>query len=174
MKKIILFSGIHGTGKDFILNEIKKYSDINIFSASDLIKRYSNSYSDIDKKVDNISLNQEYLIKSINAFINDDFFILNGHFCLFDNNYNIIKINKDIFKKLNLCKIILLTENIDIIQKRLKSRDNISLDYSILENFQNIEKEYSKEISEFLNVPLKIFKYLNSKNILDIIDFIKE
>lgn len=173
MRKIILFSGIHGTGKNFILDEIKEYLDISIFSASDLIKKYSNSYSDIDKKVNNISLNQEYLIKSINTFIDDDFFILNGHFCLFDNNYNIIKIDKDIFIKLNLCKIILITEKISRIQTRLKNRDNILLDYSILENFQNTEKEYSKEISKFLNVPLLIIEYSNNKNISDIIDFIK-
>ena len=174
MRKIILFSGIHGTGKNFILDEIRKHLNINIFSASDLIKRYSNSYSDIDKKVDNISLNQEYLIKSINTFINDELFILNGHFCLFDNNYHIVKIDKDIFVKLNLYKIILLTENIDIIQNRLKSRDNILLDYSILKNFQNTEKEYSKEISKLLDVELLELNDSNIENISNIINFIRK
>lgn len=97
MKKIIFISGIHGVGKNYIANILKKYSKINVYSASDLIKKYSEMDTDINKKVFNIESNQQNLISSINIFVKDELFILLGHFCLFDKHYRIKKLIKKYF-----------------------------------------------------------------------------
>lgn len=172
MKKIIFISGIHGVGKDYIANILKKYSKINVYSASDLIKKYSEMDTDINKKVFNIESNQKNLINSIDIFIKDELFILLGHFCLFDKHYHIKKIDKEIFFTLNLKNIILIVDDVYNIQSRLKKRDNIFFTIELLEKFQNIEIEYANEIASLLNIPiLKINN--NDKNYDNIINFIK-
>ncbi|MCZ9981683.1 hypothetical protein OFR20_09155 [Brachyspira hyodysenteriae] len=97
MSKIIFISGIHGVGKNYIANIIKEYLTINVYSASDLIEKYSKMDTDIDKKVLNIDANQQNLISSIDIFVKDKLFILLGHFCLFDKHYNIKKLIKKYF-----------------------------------------------------------------------------
>ena len=172
MNKIIFISGIHGVGKDYIANIIKEYSKINVYSASDLIKKYSEISTDINKKVLNIEANQQNLINSIDMFVKDKLFILLGHFCLFDKHYNIKKIDREIFFKLNLEKIIVIIDDIDNIQFRLKKRDNLFFTTELLGKFQNTEVRYANEIASMLNIP--ILKINNDdKNYDSIINFIK-
>ncbi|WP_176719992.1 AAA family ATPase [Brachyspira hampsonii] len=173
MNKIIFISGIHGVGKDYIANILKKYSKINVYSASDLIKKYSEMDTDIDKKVLNIESNQQNLITSIDTFVKDELFILLGHFCLFDKHYYIKKIDKEIFFKLNLKKIILIVDNTYNIQSRLKKRDNIFFNLALLDKFQNTEIEYANEIASILNIPILKINNDDNNNYDDIINFIK-
>lgn len=120
----------------------------------------------------NIEANQQNLINSIDMFVKDKLFILLGHFCLFDKHYNIKKIDREIFFKLNLEKIIVIIDDIDNIQFRLKKRDNLFFTTELLGKFQNTEVRYANEIASMLNIP--ILKINNDdKNYDSIINFIK-
>ena len=57
--KAILLSGVHGVGKGFFLENIKKYiQSYNIYSASSLIEKFQPSADAGYKKVSNVNSNQ--------------------------------------------------------------------------------------------------------------------
>lgn len=169
MTKVILLTGIHGVGKKYISSKIKAKIDIPIYSASSLI-RINNYKSDENKKVDNIDKNQEILSINIKKYIQEDLIILDSHTCLLDNKSNITKINNKWLKELNIIGIILLNDDLEIIQKRLLERDNLSFDLTYLKKFNKCEKETCFHFSKEYNIPLIQFK--NSDDINPILDFI--
>ncbi|MDD3187522.1 MAG: hypothetical protein PHD02_03515 [Bacilli bacterium] len=79
MKKIIFFSGIHGVGKDYILEKIQSQLNINSYTASDIIKN-SLGKSDENKITTNIDQNQMALIYGLET-INESLIVSNGHLC---------------------------------------------------------------------------------------------
>ncbi len=168
MKKIIFLSGIHGVGKGYIKEEIKKEINIPIYEASDLI-RLNGVITDEKKKVNNVKFNQELLIKSVNN-LTCETFILNGHTCLLTRNNKIESINISYFKRMNIIGIILLYDDIDIIEDRLYKRDNIYFEKNILNDLQNTELKNTKRLSDELGIPLLAFK--NGDDIKTLINFI--
>ena len=168
MKNIIFLSGIHGVGKGYIKEEIKKEINIPIYEASELI-RLNGVETDENKKVSNVKFNQELLINSINN-LTDDAFILNGHTCLLTKDNKIETIDISYFKRMNIIGIISLYDEIDIIEERLDKRDNIHFDKNILNDLQNTEIKNTKQLSEELGIPLLAFK--NGDDMKILINFI--
>ncbi len=169
MKKIIFLSGIHGVGKGYIAKQIKKEINISIYEASDLI-RLNGVSTDEKKKVNNVKLNQELLINSINNLTCNETFILNGHTCLLTSDNKIESIDISYFKKIHIIGIISVYDDINIIEDRLYERDNIHFDKITLNNLQNAEIENTKQLSEKLRIPLLLFK--NGNDIKNLINFI--
>ena len=73
----------------------------------------------------------------------------------------------------NLVKeaIILLTEEPEIIAKRRQERDGVDHKASDIKDFQDEEVKYAKEVSELLQVPLKIST--GSNDIENTVEFIR-
>ena len=142
MKKIIFLSGIHGVGKGYIKEEIKKEINIPIYEASELI-RLNGVVTDENKKVSNVKFTKDNKIETI------------------DISY---------FKRMNIIGIISLYDEIDIIEERLDKRDNIHFDKNILNDLQNTEIKNTKQLSEELGIPLLAFK--NGDDMKILINFI--
>lgn len=58
-------------------------------------------------------------------------YLLDGHFCLLNNEGIISKIPEETFINLSPRGIILLTDSIENISYRLNDRDNIKYDYDL-------------------------------------------
>ncbi|WP_186326493.1 ATP-binding protein [Paenibacillus sp. Y412MC10] len=170
MRKIIFLAGIHGVGKSYLSKIIAREFDIDHFSASSLIARLKEQQFTENKAVEDIKDNQSILLESINKYTSDNStFILDGHFCLLNQNNEVARIPKTTFLSLPIVAVIVLAENIHVIAERLNLRDKKNYDQSMLKVFQNAELEYSQDISALLNVPLLITN--NKEN--DYLDFIK-
>lgn len=154
-KSIILITGIHGVGKSFFCNNIKNNIKINIYSASDLILKKKNTKFKSDKLIKDISNNQNFLYSAVEK-IPDNFFILDGHLTLLNKNKEVEKIKFETYERLPISLILLIKNDPKIIKKHLKKRDNLEWDIKFLENFQNAEISYAKEISEKLKIKLII------------------
>ena len=72
--------------------------------------------------------------------------------------------------KIHIIVIISVYDNINIIENSLYERDNIHFDKITLNNLQNAESEYTKQLPEKLRVPLLSFK--NGNDIKNLINFI--
>lgn len=159
MNRTIMLLGVHGVGKSYLLKQL----NYNSVAASELIREYKES--DQKKKVKDISGNQSLLL---NAIMSKDLlakrYILDGHCCLFDEEQNICKIEMEIFNNLGLCGIIVLEEDVNIICKRLKDRDELIVKSDLMKKFQNQELTYAEEIARELNIP-----FLRTKGNLDMI-----
>lgn len=169
---MIFISGVHGVGKSYFCNLVKDATGIECFSASSLIKERKKQGFPADKRVDNIDENQSYLLAAVDALrASLGEFLLDGHFCLLNTEGMITRIPLDTFTTLKPEAIILLTENPEVIAKRRQKRDGVDHKTSDIKVFQDEEIKYAEEVSELLNVPLKIS--VGSSDIESTIQFIR-
>lgn len=156
---MIFVSGVHGAGKSYFCNLAKENLGIKSYSASQLIASRRNEAFLVNKYVSNIDDNQSVLLDAINELRHtNEEFILDGHFCLLNNEGVITRISYSTFELLKPNIIILLTEKPNIIAERRFQRDNICQNVFEITNFQNAEIIYATEISKKLNITLEMSK----------------
>ena len=153
MANIYFIGGIHGVGKGTICSKVCEQTNLLHLTASELIKW--NEISAIDnKKVENIQNTQDRLISGLNNVTKtNESYLLDGHFCLFNAKGSVEKIPFHTFVKIAPKLIIVVSSNIELIKQRLEKRDNKVYDSEVLNNMQNTEKEYAKEIATLLRIP---------------------
>ncbi|MGG4397400.1 ATP-binding protein [Paenibacillus thiaminolyticus] len=133
MKKIIFVGGIHGVGKTFMCKKMSIDLNINHYSASKLISKMTNEDFSTNKKVDRINENQELLIQSIiKNTVDDELFLLGGHFILLHKNGEISKVPYMTFKVMQPKAIIILIDSAERIAERLFQRDSKTYDQQFL------------------------------------------
>ncbi len=153
---MIFVAGIHGVGKTYFCTQFSK--DINRihYSSSDLISKHKRELKTNNKKIAQITKNQDFLFQALEK-IDTDNIVLDGHFCLLNKHGEITRIPKETFLKLLPELIIVLTDAIDNIHQRLLNRDQQSYEKRLLEHFQKEEIKYGIEISKNLDIPFHIF-----------------
>ena len=169
---MIFISGVHGVGKSYFCNLVKEATGIECYSASSLIKERKKQGFPANKRVADIDENQLYLLAAVDdlrATLGE--FLLDGHFCLLNTEGVITRISLDTFTTLKPEAIILLTEEPEIIAKRRQERDGVDHKASDIKDFQDEEVKYAKEVSELLQVPLKIST--GSNDIENTVEFIR-
>lgn len=160
--KAILLSGVHGVGKGFFLDKIKKYiQDYNIYSASSLIEKFQPSTDAGYKKVSNVNNNQDVLIKAIkqerNCNIKD--FILDGHLCIFNAAGDIVRIPEYFFVETHINGIILLQDSPCTIYDRITQRDSKRVNISVIESMQEEEKKYAGELQNKFHIDYALISH---------------
>ena len=159
--QLIFIAGIHGVGKSTFCNRFKAIHDnLDCFSASSLIKNYKSNAFTSSKQVPDIDSNQDILINALaSQQTTKDLILLDGHFCLFDGEFIPQEISSEVFIKLNMDVIILLTAPIELIIERMKSRDGKHHSFKKLSELQNLEIAAAQKIAKKLNIPLFIFSH---------------
>lgn len=154
---IIFVSGIHGVGKTYFCNMINEKLGIKNYSASQIIAGRRKKGFSADKFVSDIDDNQVLLLDAINELqqANKEF-ILDGHFCLLNEDGAITRIPMETYTLLKPDTMILLLESPKIIAERRLQRDGIQQDECTITDFQEAEKVYATEIAKQLNIPLEI------------------
>ena len=169
---MIFISGVHGVGKSYFCDLVKKKLGIDTFTASQLIEKKKNKVFDSNKRIKDIDDNQRLLVESLKELKkNGSSFILDGHFCLLDVDGIIRRIPKETFEKIKPDFIVLLTEKPEVISMRREKRDGIKIDVSEIKKFQDAEIDYAKEIANHLDVELIISSV--TEDIDSVIDFVR-
>ena len=150
-----LICGVHGVGKSFFAKKYCQEVKLKYYSASELIKSKTDKDISEYKKVQAVSINQEFLLDAISE-ISDNDFILDGHLCLINSLNLIERIPFEIFQKMKLDGMYIVVDKPDKIQRRLKNRDNQIWNIQFIDLFQQEELAYAKYISSKMNIPLKI------------------
>lgn len=169
---MIFISGVHGVGKSYFCNLVKKATGIETYSASTLIAGKKQSGFAKDKLIPDIDDNQQYLLLAVNeikATVKN--FILDGHFCLLNASGEVQRIAYSTFTMLKPDTIILLTEKPEVIVSRRIERDNIEITTQSIENFQQEEKVYATEVASTIGT--KFFISEGADDLSNAIDFIK-
>lgn len=152
--KIIFVGGVHGVGKTTICNTIASRFNIKHFSASNLISLEKEEDHLLNKQVDNVTENQDFLVTAIDKYLNsENWYLLDGHFCLLNKNNEITKIPYSTYQAIYPSAIIVLIDEPDKIYTRLKSRDSIQHELALLRSFQEQEIDYAEEIRDKLSIP---------------------
>lgn len=85
-------------------------------------------------------------------------YILDGHFTLFDKDFNVTKVSDEVFKKIDSVHICIVIDDPIEVAKRLFKRDGIFYDSEKLNQMQMMELEHAKHLSNTLKTPLAIIK----------------
>lgn len=159
-RNIIFVGGIHGVGKTTLCSKIINRTGLKHFSASELIKKVK--HDDVCKKrklVPDINENQNYLSIALNEYMNEDLtYLLDGHFCLLNNEGAITRIPFSTFQDVSPSCIVTVSDSVDNIISRLSKRDSETYDDKYISLFQKEEIEYSKYIAKSLRVPFYEFE----------------
>lgn len=174
MNKTIFLWWSHWIWKTSIWNEISKSLNIKHIIASKLLKNHK-IYNKNIKNGDDFYNESKFIVKEFQKELSYDLILFDAHFLLNYNN-NLIKVKKEIFKKLNLKSIIILIDKVENIRERLKNRDNKDYNLDFLEKLQKQEIDYSIEIANMLKIEHKIFdisKLWFEQTKIEIINYIK-
>lgn len=165
---LIFVAGVHGVGKGFLCEKAIDRLDILHKSASELIKENSTTALNKDKHTDNVDGNQLTLLRALTEYKkNNRNLLLDGHFALLDKNGRIKDIAQEIFSGMNIDHVILISEAVETIRKRIRNRDGIEIDYDLNELIEH-ETQNAKYITSELNIPFYELKSPTSE------DFIKK
>lgn len=152
--RIIFIAGVHGVGKTTLCRSICSKFDAVHHSASELIAKYSHIEFPPNTRVKNINRNQEALINAIKEYLDTEKkYLLDGHFCLLNQEGVITKIPISTFRAILPMAIILLHDDPSNILSRLKDMDRDIYDMNLLSSFQEQELEYSRSVAAQLNTP---------------------
>lgn len=152
MKKVIFIGGIHGVGKSSFCKILSEQTGLLSYSSGELIKSAKADIS-VNKRTDDVNNNQNILVDIVSNIESADLnIILDGHFCLINKSDHIERIPLRTFCDLNLQGIIILFEEPKVISDRLLKRDGIKYSFSLLEELQNEELKYAREVGDLLGI----------------------
>jgi adenylate kinase len=148
---IIFIGGIHGVGKGTLCKKVADELNMVHLTASDVLKWSDFTEDPTNKRVKDIKSTQDRLLENLDRIIQPQkTYLLDGHFCLQNNEGVIEKVPDDIFIGINPIKIVLVTEEPEEIGRRLFQRDGKEYDVNLLKQMQEIEKEHALHISQLL------------------------
>lgn len=164
-KNIIFVGGIHGVGKTTLCNKVAKSFQIEHYSSSELISKLNSNKVKENKKVSDVKENQNILLEAVNKYLcNNKNYLLDGHFCLINDEGNIEEIPTNIFKALKVKEIIVLIDQPEEIFKKLISRDSRMYSLDFIKNFQEREVSHGKYVAKQMNIDYKIINVSWCKN----------
>lgn len=152
---VVFVGGIHGVGKSSLCKNICRELNIQYLSASALLKWNELNEDPKNKKVESIPDTQTRLIFGLQKAVKEnDYYLLDGHYCLLNSENKIIQVPLNTFKQINPKRMVLILGDISEIKKRLEVRDNKLYDLGLLESLQNEELAYAQHLSKTLRVEL--------------------
>ncbi|AND85553.1 AAA family ATPase [Clostridium tyrobutyricum] len=164
-KKVIFVGGIHGVGKTTLCEEISKKISLKHYSASELISNLKSENITKNKEVSNVRENQNILLESVDRYLNnEEYYLLDGHFCLLNRDENIVEVPFNTFRLLGLKAIIVLVDHESQILKRLVDRDAKSYSIDFMKEFQKKEIYYAKEVAIRIGVRYKVINKTSDVN----------
>lgn len=156
-KNIAFIGGIHGVGKSTICEEICKEIQMQYLSASELLKWKEINEDKQSKNVKNIIDTQARLIAGLkNTVQKNQRYLLDGHYCLLNNQNEIINVPLETFRKIAPISLNIILGDVTEIKDRLEKRDQKSYSEDLLAQMQKSELNYAKKISKTLKIDLNI------------------
>lgn len=172
-KRILFVAGVYGVGKTTLCDALSCKYKVNSYSSSELISKSNHEEYGRNKYVKNSNKNQEILVNQVNK-INEESFILNGHFCLKAKDNKIILLENEVFKQLNLSCILLLSAPVENIKENLFSRDKIYYDEEYIQRLLKSEETQAEKVSNMYGIPLlKYNMQFDNNDIKNIIELLK-
>jgi adenylate kinase len=168
---IVFLGGVHGVGKSSICKKISRYLKIEHLSSGHLLQWQSNNQNANEKLVSDIHNTQNRLIQTLRTTVKPGAkYLLDGHLCLLNKNRKIEKVPYDVFKYISPVIVSILVSKAIEIQERLLQRDNVSYSLDLIQQMQQTEVEYGRELAEYFNIPFLVIESTNYQLLIKLID----
>lgn len=166
----IFIGGVHGVGKGSLCKRLVDYLMCEYVSASRLL-----NWATKTKQVKDVLRNQEILADLLQDRMQKEFsYVIDGHFALWNESNECIKVPLRTFTSLNLDAIIIATCASAVIQERLANRDDFEYKLEDIINLQTKEYEHAKYIAESLAIPLIVIDTTKEINLMEVIKQIEQ
>jgi adenylate kinase len=157
LSNISFIGGIHGVGKSTICKDLCGKLGVEYLSASQVLKWADINEDSKNKKVEDILLTQDRLINGLqNTVKENNHYLLDGHYCLFDKEGKVTRVPFETFKAINPVSLHLIIGDVATIKSRIEERDKRNYEYKLLKDMQEQEIDYAKELAEKLNIKLSV------------------
>lgn len=170
--KVIFLAGVHGVGKGYLGSPVARKLGIHHLTASQLIRdeRGHATWSN-DKRVGEVDVNQRALIAAVGRFrINGEPLLLDGHFVLRDLDGALNKLPIEVFEQLQLAGVILLSDDAELIAKRLLSRDQHQGKSDAVAGLAVEESCHARAVCSALALPLAHLYKANEQELLGAVE----
>ncbi len=147
-KGCVFVGGVHGSGKTQLCKKIQEVIPCNYISASQLLqwKKKEKTVKDVQE---NQKILKDLLLKSIHP---NELNLIDGHFALWNKDFNCETVPLDFFEDLNIKCILLTVEDDNVIGERLLRRNGIKISPEFIESISSLERKHSKFVAEKLGV----------------------
>lgn len=165
--RTVFIGGVHGVGKTTLSLEIDKLISSSAISASTLISRRKEIEK--TKATSQLTDNQKILIQELGKFkklCDKSYILLDGHFCLYDESLQVVRLSTDLYKKIEIDMIICLHCDIVELSNRLKNRDKSTTELSLsqLKILQDEEIKHANGVANALDIPITFVDTSDIKN----------
>lgn len=171
MGKCVFVAGVHGAGKGYLASRLSEALSLPSYSCSEIIKEFLGSLPK-DKKVQDITGNQDVLVSSADQIIGNQSVILDGHFCLTDTQGQIQPVPIETFEGLNVNVILMVTAPPQVIAQRLVDRDGVEHDVGHIQLMQDQEIQHAEIVSSKITAP--ILSCTSGDDLAQIVDFVEQ
>ena len=157
--QLFFLGGAHGTGKTTLARELCDRLPAKLLTASQLIREEGTEPSEPDKRVGDISGNQDRLLRAIQRHrTRHATILLDGHYCVRSMSGEPAAIACDVFQGLAPDALLLLEEQPSAVAQRLSLRDGV--EYGIDNVIAQIKCERcaAQTVSTALTLPLHVLK----------------
>jgi adenylate kinase len=158
--KVIFVAGVHAVGKSTACNVLTEKLGIPNFRASQIIKgEQSSAVDESSKLVADVAENQRLLIQGVRKILEKGNLLLDGHFTMRrKSDGDIETIHVDVFRELQICGVLLYTDEPGEISKRMHARDGVLQPVEMLQSHQDAEVAHAKHVVATLAIPLVILQ----------------
>lgn len=138
---VIFLAGVHGVGKGFIGVPVAQALGLGHFTASQLIREEKGQTTwGADKMASDLDDNQLALIRAVSQRrLTHHSILLDGHFVLRNAQGTLNPLETKVFNELRLTGVILLTEESNVIARRLALRDKGEPDVDAISELADAE-----------------------------------
>jgi len=153
---VIFLAGVHGVGKGYLGSRVATSLGLLHLTASQLIREEKGRATwTKEKLVTEVEYNQLALIHAVNRRIDlVESLLLDGHFVLRNSTGHIVQLSVDVFAKLHLAGVIVLSEDSEVIAKRLADRDGVSVSLESIAELIHAEISHAVAVCNMLRIPL--------------------
>jgi adenylate kinase len=171
-RNLIFVGGVHGVGKTWLCDALSDRLGFEHLSASALIRKAQHAPATTNKSVKNVDENQVALLNVLDdAIQSNKAYIMDGHFCLWGEDGQIVDIPDAIYAAISPKAIITVYDEPDAVILRLKNRDNKGYSLKLLTDFQIRELARAKEIADSLGIPM--YSYKARTELVPLVDIIR-
>lgn len=154
MKGTLTFvGGVHGVGKTTMCeNYARKWNAIHNSAGKIIGTKLSSAVS--EKAVKDVDYNQRILISEVKKIRRQEQLnLLDGHFSVLNKEYEIQDIHLSVFLQLGVDRIVVITDDVEGIFKRLSGRDEKTMSIERILLLQRAEIRRAAQVAAELCVP---------------------
>jgi adenylate kinase len=172
--KTVFLAGIHGVGKGFLGAPVAASLGIAHNTASQLIREEKGRATwGAGKHAAELDDNQQALVTAIERKqAQGKDLLVDGHFVLRNIDGDMICLSKDIFEKMHLCGVIVLTDEAEIIARRLEIRDGIANSVESISELAALEKMHAHHVCNSLGIKIIVIEKPDEVSLKDAVSML--